>query len=270
VTQQRLETYLSITGQPDLDVAKHMAQEKHTRRPDTFHASGTSTPRDLNQRLKILEIFTLYVLPRNQEWEYAKQFIQMSEILDDDRKEAFLQALQALQDEPKHEAQREEALNKQRREQLEDAKMRQEEEGRRGLAEAARIQQDRSVSHSSRQSDVPAATETRPSTRLARNSSAIRAKPSSPALSGKAPKPPVLSFVRRAMLFLSAARQNLLRMGTGVWRHPLALLRLFLFMFALLMALARRDIRLRVEQVLKISWEKVRRTAGMAVKVTYV
>jgi len=247
-----------------------MAQEKHIRRPDTFHASGTSTPRDLNQRLKILEIFTLYVLPRNQEWEYAKQFIQMSEILDEDRKEAFLQALQALQDEPKHEAQREEALNKQRREQLEDAKMRQEEDGRRRLEEAARIQQDRSSSHSSRRSEIPAATETRPSTRLARNSSAIRAKAISPNPPGKAPRPPVHGLARRAMLMLSVARQNVLRMGSGIWRHPLALLRIVLFMFALLMALARRDVRLRVEQVLRSSWEKVRRTAGMAVKVTYV
>jgi len=209
----------------------------------------------------------LYVLPRNQEWEYAKQFIQMSEILDDDRKEAFLQALQALQDEPKHEAQREEALNKQRREQLEDAKMRQEEDDRRRLAEAARVQQERSLS---RQLEIPATSETQSSTRLARNSSAIRAKPPSPYMPGKPPKPPVLGFVRRVMLLLSAARQNILRMGNGVWRHPLALFRFLLFMFALLMAVARRDVRLRIEQVLKVSWEKVRRTAGMAVKVTYV
>jgi hypothetical protein len=246
-----------------------MAQEKHIRRPDTFHASGTSTPRDLNQRLKILEIFTLYVLPRNQEWEYAKQFIQMSEILDDDRKEAFLQALQALQDEPKHEAQREEALNKQRREQME-SRLREERDDMRRQSEAARKQQDRSPSQSSRQSYIPAATEPRSSTRLARNSSAIRAKPSSSTQPGKAPKPPGLGFVRRAMLLLSSAQQNVLRMGSGIWRHPLALLRLLLFIVALMMALARRDIRLRVEQVLKLSWDKVRRTAGMAVKVTYV
>lgn len=45
-----------------------------------------------------MELFTLHVLPRNEEWDYAKSFIANSDILDEERREAFLQTLQELQD----------------------------------------------------------------------------------------------------------------------------------------------------------------------------
>lgn len=60
--------------------------------------NGTNTPKDLSSRIKILELFTLHVLPRNEEWDYAKSFITNSDILDEERREAFLQTLQELQE----------------------------------------------------------------------------------------------------------------------------------------------------------------------------
>jgi hypothetical protein len=51
----------------------------------------------------VLEIFTLHVLPRNSEWDYAKSFISNSDILDEERREAFLQTLQELEDVSTHE-----------------------------------------------------------------------------------------------------------------------------------------------------------------------
>lgn len=60
--------------------------------------NGTNTPKDLSSRIKILELFTLHVLPRNEEWDYAKSFIANSDILDEERREAFLQTLQELQE----------------------------------------------------------------------------------------------------------------------------------------------------------------------------
>lgn len=242
------------------------SQQRKHQVQQSFHASGTSTPRDLNQRLKILEIYTLYVLPRNQEWDYARQFIQMSEVLDDDRKEAFLQALQALQDEPKHEAQREEALKKQRQEQLEKARQREEEERKKAEEERKHREQSerrseavpssRSISRSSARS-IPDS----------RSSQSRKPPPSQPA---KRPKPPPPTLYRRAILLILAAQQNLLRAGQSVWRRPMALFRIMLFVVALVLALARRDIRERVERTLKSSWEKVRKTVGMGMKVSYI
>ena len=54
------------------------------------------TPRDLNSRIKILELFVLHVLPANNEWDYAKSFVANSDILDDERRDAFLTTLNEL------------------------------------------------------------------------------------------------------------------------------------------------------------------------------
>ena len=35
--------------------------------------TGTDTPRDLEKRIKLLELYTLHVLPRNEEWDYARE-----------------------------------------------------------------------------------------------------------------------------------------------------------------------------------------------------
>lgn len=59
--------------------------------------NGTSTPKDLSSRIKILELFTLHVLPGNNEWEYARTFVAGSDVLDEERREAFLQTLEELQ-----------------------------------------------------------------------------------------------------------------------------------------------------------------------------
>lgn len=60
--------------------------------------NGTNTPKDLASRIRVLELFTLHVLPRNDEWDYARSFISNSDILDEERREAFLQTLQELQE----------------------------------------------------------------------------------------------------------------------------------------------------------------------------
>ena len=75
--------------------------------------TGTDTPRDLNTRIKLLELYTLHILPRNDEWDYAREFINMSEVLDDERKEAFLLALQSLKEEKEDSEKREEKLRQQ-------------------------------------------------------------------------------------------------------------------------------------------------------------
>ncbi|CRK33089.1 hypothetical protein BN1708_019175, partial [Verticillium longisporum] len=89
---------------------------------------GTDTPRDLNARVKILELYTLHVLLRNNEWDYAREFINVSSVLDEERREAFLQALQSLQ---------EEQLEAERREL--EAQREEEEQLRRDIEEAKRL-----------------------------------------------------------------------------------------------------------------------------------
>ena len=54
---------------------------------------------NLDLALKVLELYALHILPRNDEWEYAREFIQMNSVLDDERKQAFLIALHVLKEE---------------------------------------------------------------------------------------------------------------------------------------------------------------------------
>ncbi|KAI1620411.1 hypothetical protein EDD37DRAFT_641367 [Exophiala viscosa] len=92
LNQSRLETYLS-SSHYDIDFSTHLNNALSNGRHN-----GTNTPKDLASRIKILELFTLHVLPRNDEWDYARSFISNSDILDEERREAFLQTLQELQE----------------------------------------------------------------------------------------------------------------------------------------------------------------------------
>src|ERR1700761_3234156 len=86
--QSRLETYFSSSASPSLDssleLSTHLSHalgdtsNGHGSQPRATGLNGTNTPKDLTSRIKVLEIFTLHVLPRNTEWDYAKSFIQNS------------------------------------------------------------------------------------------------------------------------------------------------------------------------------------------------
>ncbi|KAK4179286.1 putative PEX26 peroxisomal biogenesis factor 26 [Triangularia setosa] len=138
-TQTRLETYLSYSPSPlptSLDFSRSSSRPAHLRERSNSIVSrnggnGTDTPRDLASRLKLLELYTLHVLPRNQEWVYAKEFISVSPILDEERREAFLQALESLQEEQKEM----ERIEEERRKENEERIKRDIEEARRLRAE---------------------------------------------------------------------------------------------------------------------------------------
>lgn len=285
LTQQRLETYLSASSTPSLDVEGHMRRGKSRNQSGS---NGTSTPRDLNQRLKILEIYTLHVLPRNQEWEYAREFISMSEVLDEERREAFLQALQQVQDERAFDSKREEQLQRERDQQLEAARQRDEEARKAQQAKGEEEEKRRKDSEkvpttegdygvdrstigsqprpSSSRSANPAAATSKSSN--SRSKSSGSRKPSSSSSSAPARRPATL--VGRMSAMLGAIQQAILAMGHNFRTHPMLLLRLLAFFVALLMALSRADVRDRLIRLRDASWNKIKQTVGMGVKVSYI
>ncbi|KAK8034837.1 hypothetical protein PG993_009832 [Apiospora rasikravindrae] len=139
LNQKRLETYLAASQQPDLDLAQRLEatqsknpSSKHRRSASKSKAtSGADTPRDLNARVKILELYTLHVLLRNNEWDYAREFISVSDVLDEERRDAFLQALQSLQEDQ----QEQERIEKEEQE-------RQDEQLHKDLEEAKRLRSE--------------------------------------------------------------------------------------------------------------------------------
>ncbi|KAF2834402.1 hypothetical protein M501DRAFT_1001279 [Patellaria atrata CBS 101060] len=272
LTQQRLETYLSAVSHPTFDISAHMDSSRGSLpgRPSTH---GASTPRDLNVRLKLLELYTLHVLPRNDEWDYAREFISMSEILDDERKEAFLLALHGLREENDHAALREEELRKQQQEQLEQRKR--EAEARRAEEKKMEEEKLRQEELKRRRAPVSPGKDSTGKMNGAPRTGQGRQQgtPSTPSRSSKAVKKnvsPPPGLYKRASTMFASLNTLIIDTATSLTNNPMALLRILFFILAFTLAFGRRDLRERIKRSLRDAWEKVRRTVGMGVKVSYI
>ena len=296
LNQSRLETYLSASSHPNLDISSHLVKSSPHRLD--YRVNGADTPKELTSRLKILELFTLHVLPRNEEWGYARSFISNSDILDDERREAFLQTLQELQDAADTEDRAEEL--KFHRERDEELKRQQDEEEIKGAhAAAAAVDDVRRTPelnggfHRRTSSEVdygiekshPVASSI--SANADKTSGAAKARPTSGPASGRTQfSPPAETPKRRPVrkspqshsndIFKQArqlmrALQSLVMNVTGaVTSNPTMIFRTFLFVLAILMAFSRREVRERMKRIVASSWDKIRRTVGMGVKVSYI
>jgi hypothetical protein len=254
--------------------------------------NGTDTPKELGSQLKILELFTLHVLPRNEEWDYARSFINNSDILDDERREAFLQTLQELQDPIDAEDCAEELDFHGGRD--EELKRKQDEEEKRAHVVADDLRRPPEPNggfHRRTSSELDYGIEKShpndPSTPSNVDKSPNAAKPKSIAAIGRTqfsppPETPKRRPVRKSPhsqangVFRQArqlvhALQSLVRNLAGAVRsNPTVLLRTFLFALAILIAFSRREVRERVRRIVGSSWDKIRRTVGMGVKVSYI
>lgn len=263
LNQQRLEAYLSASAD-----AAHLAMlQDGTATP---MSNGTSSPKELTTRLKILELYSLHVLPANDEWDYAQQFIEMSDMLDEERKEAFLHALQSLKEEKDGTAQRARELEELREREIEEqraaeeAKRKEEErreEERRKAAEAERARPSSSV-------NAP------PSRSAANGKSSQRQPPSHPASKPSKPqkkvRTPPPNLYSRASSVLSNLQQMVLQASRNVTGNSMAMMRLLMFIIAFVLLLARRDLRERLKRAMGDGWTKVKQTVGMGVKVSYI
>jgi hypothetical protein len=274
LNQQRLEAYLSASA----DAAQMAFMQEGIATP---MSTGTSSPKELTTRLKILELYTLHVLPSNNEWDYAQSFIEMNDMLDDERRDAFLHALASLKDEKDGTAQRERELEELREREMEEQKEREE---------AKRKDQER------REAEMKKAAEAEKAARAA-SSAAPSAGPSPRSINGHAPngkspaasqkasaqsssKPPskpqkkartaTPTLYNRASLLFSNVQQMVLQAGRSVTGTNMALMRFMMFLLAFVLVLARRDLRERLKRMLDDSWGKVKQTVGMGVKVSYI
>ncbi|GAB7360134.1 hypothetical protein MBLNU230_g7897t1 [Neophaeotheca triangularis] len=262
--QQRLESWLAAAS-PANAVAVSFHQHDGTASPALSSSAAIDTPKTLASRLKILELYTLHVLPANQEWDYAHSFIEMSELLDEERREDFVRALEELKEESDGTALRERELAARREQEMKAAADKEEEERARRekdeaeqrAAEEARRQIDKAEREAA--SKKPQRNAQKPNgaaNNQARNSPTNKrtAPTSAPANSP--------TMLNRAIAMLSHARQNLNVSAIST--------RFLMFLFAFLILISRRDLRMRLRRALAQSWGKVRQTVGMGVKVSYV
>ncbi|KAM7183073.1 Alpha/Beta hydrolase fold [Naviculisporaceae sp. PSN 640] len=288
VNQKRLENYLAAARTPNLDISERFKNPtKRLQSPAKGASNGADTPRDLNARVKILELYTLHVLPRNNEWGYAAEFITNSAVLDEERREAFLQALQSLQEE-QEEAERREQEERQRRE---DAIRRDIEEARRLRAEneereRKRLEEERrdrkrreegsevdygidktpSVASSVRGSSSQKSGRGKGSATPARKPATKQPTPGSAKLPSKASSSQPVSLANRASMVISNVQNLVQELSLRFQTNPFVLYRTLAFIITLLLMLSRRNIRERISKILGQSWDKVKATAGMGVK----
>ncbi|KAJ5506740.1 hypothetical protein N7453_005697 [Penicillium expansum] len=278
LNQQRLETYLSSYGQPNLDLTDrlHDASDDYEQRPMRT-TSGADTPKDLTARVKIIELFTLHVLPRNDEWEYSTEFINLSEVLDEERKDLFLQTLEGLKEEKERGEMRAVELQRAKDAELERQREDERREAEEAAAAAARLQ---SNGHKRNTSEVDYGIEKNRSNGSPKGKGARQSTDKSP--NGK------------SRTSLSSGSKNVKKqdkveprgrptraVATGlrnVFRHiiqtvsgnPMSIVRTLLFVIGILMAISRQGVRDRLRRVTGGAWQKVKATAGMGVKVSYI
>lgn len=85
---------------------------------------------------------------------------------------------------------------------------------------------------------------------------------------GKAVAP--MTITARASLIMTRARAIIEQLGHALNTNPALLMRLLAFVMGLVLMLGNKAIRERVQRVLGASWAKVRATAGMGTKVSYI
>lgn len=222
------------------------------------------------------------MLPRNNEWAYAHEFISMSAVLDDERREAFLQALQSLQDDEREAEQRarEERLRQEeriRRDAEEARRLRgenEERERRRLEEERAARRRGASETTTTTEGDYGVETAASPSEGARRQ---VPGQPKSTTTrppttrKGKAVAVGPPSLGKRATMVFHNLRALVDQMSASVrMTNPFVLYRTLAFVIGLLLMFSRKSIRERVARVLGTGWDKVRTTAGMGVKVSYI
>lgn len=189
----------------------------------------------------------------------------MSEVLDDERKEAFLLALHSLKEEKEETEVREAQLRQQQQEQQEQR--RKETEARR--MEQSRAEDERRKREEENRRQPRSADESLrkalPSNRQQPTSTSSRA--SQPAKKAVSPPP---GLYNRASSLFAAMQTLILKTAQSMTNNPMALLRTLLFILAFALAFGRRDLRERVQRILRNAWDKIRRTVGMGVKVSYI
>lgn len=283
LNQERLEGYLAASD--DDATASVVSDRDGTSTPMSVHSSS---PKSLATRLKVLELYVLHVLPANEEWDYARQVIEMSELLDEERREAFTHALDGVKEEKHGAALREQALAEQREsEALEHKKQEEarraeeartaEEDKARAAADADRARQRSTQQQQQQQQPQPSSKPAKSPTRPTKPPPPPTKAPSSPPSQRGAPQGPrktpasgpvsarstYSSVVSSLQDTLTYARRNLNSFSA------LASLRALFFLFAFLFLL-RRDLRVKLRRRLGDVWDKLARTVGMGVKVRYV
>jgi ribosomal protein L32E len=188
----------------------------------------------------------------------------MSEVLDDERKEAFHLALHGLKEEKEEAEVKEAMLRQQQQEQMEQ---------RRKESEARRLEQSRAEDER-RKREEENRRQPRGSDEVFRRPVQHRQVPSQSSRTSrpaakKAVSPPP-GLYHRLSAIISSMQTLVANTAHSMTANPMAFFRTILFLLAFALAFGRQDLRERIMRIIRNAWDKVRRTVGMGVKVSYI
>ncbi|KAG8531493.1 uncharacterized protein KY384_003122 [Bacidia gigantensis] len=288
--QDRLESYLSTSSSPDAghrDGFESNGKRNGIVRSNLHQKDSQDPLHALEVRIQIIELFALHVLPRNDEWQYAKGFVTKSDILDEERKDVFLQTLNDLEE-----------VDPDEREHFEDALPEHERVPQNGAISSLIGRTDSNMTikpdppraqhitdtvrdHGSTES-VPVAAEpelkhvppepaAEPAAPLPRKSPMTPqhrplGNPTGKGRRGKA-QPTVLE---RSQAVITTIHKVISNMAIQFTLKPMPLTRFLLFIIAFIAAFSRRDVREQLRRLTGKGWDKMRQTVGMGVKVSYI
>jgi hypothetical protein len=156
---------------------------------------------------------------------------------------------------------------------IEDAKRRQNESEEREREERAGREEKRASSETDYGvEDSPPKSNASNKARSVKGGSAkgSRSIPSSsPTARSAVPKSPP-GLITRAGNIIGNMRKLLETMAGNFKTRPLFLLQILAFIVGLLVVLSRKDVKERIKRIVGQGWTKVRQTAGMGVKVSYI
>lgn len=280
--QARLETFLASSE--DVAAGSLMGGYDGVSTPMSSHSVS---PKALQARVKVLELYALHVLPEVGEWEYAREFVEGCGSLDEERKEGFLAALDGLREEREGLKRREVELQEQREREVLEEKMRREQEDERRRVEEEKVKREREIQQKKERDAAAAPTinannntgESRPNTLSNNgngngNGNGNNTRPNQPSRSARKPTPsssqnnPATANAATLLTRLTSLAHHLRHNLLG--GPSLLSARLLMFIFAFILLASRRDMRVRLRRALAEGWDKVRRTVGMGVKVSYV
>jgi hypothetical protein len=221
-----------------------------------------------------LELYTLHVLPRVGEWEYAEEFIGISPLLDEERKEAFLQALGQLRGEMEAEKEREREIEREREREMDkrrkaDQRQRDEEQRKREVNEHKTWEKG-NASLGSANNGVEARGGIKSGPGPGSQNGVGKGPQSRQPAKHNGRKRSEVSVYKRASAMWTALQANLAEAVRNMSGNPMLMLRFLLFLIAFLSVVGRRQVRERLKKALEQAWDKFRRTIGMGVKVSYI
>ena len=195
----------------------------------------------------------------------------MSEVLDEEGRKSFLEALQSLEGEKSKNLEQLRRIEAERSKELE-AIQRLDAEKSSDLA-ALRSLEDEKAKDKTHEEPLPSSSSNKsvpnPPRRTAKGMKDLQPNIISRPI-GSSNRPKKIGIYHVTISIISNLQNLLLNLTLSLSKSPMVLVRFVFFLVALVLALSRHDVREGVARILASSWTKLRGTVGMGVKVSYI